>query len=330
MKYASKARVHVIKTSRLYALICLGSFIAFWNWAALKSSRVGQPSRLSSLIRLKRRYKFTFHEYNDDDDLAKELPETQREEWTVGCPEECGASRRRGICDGLRCICYEGYGAMDCAIGLDFFYDDHDVYRNLTLRPLDLSGWDNGGNIYRLLVQSLSPYLVVEIGVWKGASAMKLAAALKEQGFGVLVAVDMWLPIVQYWINHHSMNRKADLQFQNGYPTLFYTFLSNVVQLNLTEFVIPMPTSSRMAAETFTKLRQKAELIHIDAGHSYVDVAEDIMMWWEVLRKGGVLLGDDWSPMWPGVPQAVREHAKKYNLPIHRYKNKWWVYKKTD
>lgn len=327
MKHASREKTHVIRGTKLWALLLLGSVLAFWNWVIVRHPQ-GRPVRLPSFLRQPHPYTPKIIEY--DEQKIQTLNQT-RTEWSSGCPEDCGAFRGWGICDEARCICYEGHGGSDCGINLEVFYGDHDVYWNLTLQPLDVSGWDLGGDLYRLLVERINPNLVVEIGVWKGASATKLAMALKEQGAGVLLAVDTWLPMIDFGRRRHKDDDSLeDLHFERTYAQVFDTFLGNVIQLNLTDFVIPLPATSRSASEVLSNRHQMAELIHIDAGHSYVDIEEDIRIWWRVLRPGGILLGDDWSITWPGVLKAVREHGSRYHLDIHVYRNKWWMYKPLE
>ena len=76
--------------------------------------------------------------------------------------------------------------------------------------------------------------------------------------------------------------------------------------------------------------------MHIDAAHEYDDATEDIRMWWALLRPGGVLLGDDFQPVWQGVVRAACEHAQKYGLQIFRpsqrgyVQKKWWVLKPEE
>eukprot|EP00210_Caulerpa_lentillifera_P001094 g1055.t1 len=245
--------------------------------------------------------------------------------WTTPCKDSCNAGTRQGQCLAGRCHCSLGFGDEDCSFNIRTLYGDHEVYKDMKLRSLDTSGWDQGESLYQQLVDSLEPNTVVEVGVWKGSSATKLATALKQRNSGVFVAVDTWLPVLNFWQHHSAFNRMKDLQFINGYPDIFHTFTGNMVHENLTQAVIPFPATSRVASDFFESRKTKAEIIHIDAAHFYLDVVEDLELWWKHLRPGGIMLGDDWSNSWPGVVKAVREHAERYNLTINVFNNKWWV-----
>ena len=51
------------------------------------------------------------------------------------------------------------------------------------------------------------------------------------------------------------------------------------------------------------------DAIFIDGDHSYEAVSKDLPFWWKKLRKGGWLLGDDYSSCHPGTKKAVDEFA---------------------
>ena len=49
----------------------------------------------------------------------------------------------------------------------------------------------------------------------------------------------------------------------------------------------------------------EADLVYLDGSHEYEDVRADIEAWYPKAKK--ILCGDDYSPWWPGVRQAVDE-----------------------
>jgi hypothetical protein len=53
-----------------------------------------------------------------------------------------------------------------------------------------------------------------------------------------------------------------------------------------------------------------ADLIYIDASHEYGPVKDDIAAFWPLLNDNGIMLGDDYSPSWKGVVQAVNEFGQ--------------------
>ena len=185
---------------------------------------------------------------------------------------------------------------------------------DVSSQPLDLQGWSPSGSVYEDIIASAQKdvRLIIEVGVWKGLSFSYLTEHLRKQGQGVAFAVDTWLGALEFWTRSGSRGAPdptRDLAFRNGYPQVYFQFLANVVQAGLAEFVLPFPATSRLASAFLKEKGVRADLIHIDAGHSYEDAKEDIEHWWPLLRQGGVMLGDDFRPSWPGVVRAACEHA---------------------
>jgi hypothetical protein len=59
------------------------------------------------------------------------------------------------------------------------------------------------------------------------------------------------------------------------------------------------------------------DAVYIDADHSYEGVKLDLNLSLKKIKKGGIIMGHDYTPnMFPGVVRAVDEFCKKYNLKI--------------
>tara|TARA_B100000424_G_C22863466_1_gene460053 strand:+ start:198 stop:839 length:642 start_codon:yes stop_codon:yes gene_type:complete len=65
------------------------------------------------------------------------------------------------------------------------------------------------------------------------------------------------------------------------------------------------------------------DAVFLDADHSYEAVSKDLPFWWNKLKVGGWLLGDDYNSCHPGTTQAVDEFAEKNNLKLE------FLYKKN-
>jgi hypothetical protein len=61
---------------------------------------------------------------------------------------------------------------------------------------------------------------------------------------------------------------------------------------------------------------ESVDVVFVDADHSYEAVKADLEFWWKKVRKGGQLLGDDYSSCHPGTTKAVDEFAINNNLKI--------------
>ena len=120
-----------------------------------------------------------------------------------------------------------------------------------------------------------------------------------------------------------------DLVFENGYPSIYKTFLSNMVLAGVQEQVIPMPMTSVMAAEWLQKNEFTADIVHLDAAHDYTNVWADLVAWWPRVRPGGLLFGDDFTGYWSDVRKAVYDFAHKGNLTVESDGHKWLLWKRA-
>jgi hypothetical protein len=65
--------------------------------------------------------------------------------------------------------------------------------------------------------------------------------------------------------------------------------------------------------------------VFIDADHTHRGVEADIRAWWPKIRRGGMLLGHDFQPAFPGVQRAVTE---RFGVPQVFADNVWGVWKR--
>lgn len=133
------------------------------------------------------------------------------------------------------------------------------------------------------LMYDLSRFLkaktVIEVGIYKGACSLAIAQALKDNGGGTVHCVDIsdafFSPIAAAV---KELGGGVDAQFLHG-------------------------DSAAIAAAG--KL-PNANLIFIDADHSYAGVRKDVDEYWPLLMPGGALVLHD-SIMWEGVRKTAAE-----------------------
>ena len=204
-----------------------------------------------------------------------------------------------------------------------------DPYQDFDARPWpdDPSGWGSDSPAFGELVESLRPTRIIEVGSWKGGSALTLARHLERLGIeGEILCVDTWLGALEMWIDLDDPTRHGSLNLRNGYPSLYYTFLANVVRAGQQARVTPFPIPSITAAQWCAMRGVFADLIYIDGSHEEEDVYQDLVVWWDIVAAGGVLCGDDWS--WDGVRLAVERFASENHLSISHRHDKWEMRKK--
>ena len=141
-----------------------------------------------------------------------------------------------------------------------------------------------------------------------------------------IYCVDTWLGAVEFW-GSHSTTPERNLLLKNGYPQIYYQFLSNVVHNSLNDIIIPFPNTSLIAAKYFKGLGLKAQMIYIDASHDEEDVYNDLRVYFELLDNGGVIFGDDYHN-WIDVQRAVKRFSDDTHLSFEVVENNFWVINK--
>ena len=188
--------------------------------------------------------------------------------------------------------------------------------------PEDRQGWASHHPCFAELIAELRPSLVIEVGTWKGASLLEMARAVRELELPTqFICVDTWLGSnAELWLQHQL---RAELKLEAGYPQLFLTFLRNLQAAGLLDRVFPMPMTSVTAAQILRRWRLQADLIYIDAGHTELEVTHDLEAFRHLLRPGGVLLGDDFLPQWPGVVSAAQAFGRRHGLTLEQREEKF-------
>ena len=179
----------------------------------------------------------------------------------------------------------------------------------------DLQGWGSDDPIFRELIAAIRPKVIIEVGTWKGASAIHMARVAEELGLDTrIICVDTWLGSPEHFLAQQPGWRES-LLLRNGFPHLYFTFLANVVRSGLSERIIPLPSTSENAAVILRARRIAAELVYIDAAHEEEPAYRDFRLYWDLLSPDGVLLGDDYIA-WEGVTRAANRFAVDVQCPI--------------
>lgn len=176
----------------------------------------------------------------------------------------------------------------------------------------DLTGWGSTHPVFRTAIEYVRPSLVIEVGTWKGGSAIHMAGLMRELGIdGEIVCVDTWLGAPIAWTSEPEL--KPSLKLRGGYPQFYYTFARNVLDAGVEDVVTPLPAPSEGGHTILKFLGVEAGLIYIDADHDYAPAKRDFERYLELLAPDGVMIGDDFG-CFPGVTQAAKELAEEHNL----------------
>ena len=195
--------------------------------------------------------------------------------------------------------------------------------------PYDPQGWFADTHVIDRIIDQVRPNLIIEVGTWKGLSALHMTRRALTHGEGAsVICVDTWLGSSEHWLNG-AWKPMMELRF--GRPTLYERFLANVIHAGLQNHIVPLPLPSRLAAVVLSKMGVVAPMIYLDGAHDEPSEREDIAAWWPLVFPGGVLVGDDYGATdWPGVVTAVNSFWSDQAAAI-RQKNvigdKWFAIK---
>jgi len=140
----------------------------------------------------------------------------------------------------------------------------------------DRSGWGLHG-LFAYLITRLTPKIIIEVGTWKGNSAIHMAEIASSLKLSTeIVCVDTFTGSPEHWIQSHSQSFNDDRTFSDYYddlkitrgrPTLFEIFMNNCICAKVANRITPFPVSSDTAWYVLNTLGVKAEVIYVDAGH---------------------------------------------------------------
>lgn len=199
-----------------------------------------------------------------------------------------------------------------------------DVYEGFAFNefPCDLHGWGGDSPAFAELIKEVRPSLVIEVGTWKGASAVSMAeAAVREKLDAKILCIDTWLGALEFRLDHEDIERFKALECRHGYPQVYYRFLANVCHRGHQGSIIPFPLDSASAALWLMSHGLKAGLIYIDGSHEEEAVYQDLLDYTALLAPGGRIFGDDWD--WAGVRAAVTAFARDQHLSVGHCHDKW-------
>lgn len=201
---------------------------------------------------------------------------------------------------------------------------DNLIYNYSPEYSLDLQGWNGLNRTFHDLISYVKPQIIVEVGTWKGQSAINMADICSSLKLNTKIyCIDTWLGAEEFW-NDLSGTTERDLKLKYGFPQIYYQFLSNVIHKKHQNTIIPFPNTSHIGATYLKKRKIKADLIYIDASHEELDVYNDINDYWDIIQPTGIIFGDDYG--WTGVKNSVNKVSKEKCKEIKVLENQYWSF----
>ena len=170
-----------------------------------------------------------------------------------------------------------------------------------TLQPEfnEIPGWFAYSELYNTIVDNANGgETFVEVGSWFGKSTNHLATKIRESNKNIdFTCVDTWKGT-----DDEDLHQNIVGAF-NG--DIYYEFLDNTLLSGNRGVFKSIKDTSKNAANQFQN--NSIDFIMIDAGHSYEALMEDLNIWYNKVKPGGVISGDDYG-VFQGVTQAADEY----------------------
>lgn len=167
--------------------------------------------------------------------------------------------------------------------------------------------------LYSNMVNSFpSGSLFVEIGAWKGRSAVYMAEKIIESGKNIkFYTIDPF--------DGAGGDYDSDLDVKN--KTLLERYKKNIDPVK--SYIETIVGFSYDAINNFED--GSIDFLFIDGDHRYPSVKKDLQMWFPKIKEGGIIAGHDYNEPSCGVKQAVDEF---FNFGAQQYNGGCWIFYK--
>ena len=236
--------------------------------------------------------------------------------WMPPMLQQCGAILWEGWSAEMKTLGYHFCGPINENIGIprtvwDDLGPDRKVFgTNITRwigsKPLHLTG----GEEIPMFMREMSRIrngCIVEIGCFMGGSTW-YGAQIARDNFCRYICVDSW-------------RGASDLSVDNIH---YEGFIENMTDAGLLRHIEIIRALSADAAKLIPD--NSVDLVFIDADHTRIGCAADILAYWPKLKVGGVMLGHDYCERLHGVIEAV---ADIFGTPDEVSSGPYPIWKKT-
>lgn len=159
-----------------------------------------------------------------------------------------------------------------------------------------------------------------ELGVWKGDSTAIFLQKAKK-----IHAVDSWSPIPYEssteWGSYENYLERYSEIAGGKTPEDFEKFYERIYLDVCNRFINEPVQIHRMTTKEYFKKTKANTLdwVYVDASHAYEEVLYDLKQCKRVVKKGGIIFGDDYSDAKKGVKDAVNSFIEKTGLSLDNF-----------
>jgi len=187
-----------------------------------------------------------------------------------------------------------------------------------------IRGWTGTHPFLTEIVETFRPQTIIEVGSYMGQSAITMAKATQRLELGTkILCIDTWLGSPEHWRNDKCNDLALFDSFEHGTSVMFDQFCVNMVVNKVDDIVVPIPNTSKNAHHILKWKGVTADLIYVDASHELEDVVNDIILYSELVNRGGVLFGDDYRS-WLDVRYGAHFAARKLGKELNVHHDHFW------
>lgn len=208
---------------------------------------------------------------------------------------------------------------------------------------MDARGWHSEHPIFKRLIDEVKPKVIVELGTWKGASALHMAKlsehwVAKDETLEEFSATPVYdagpkIYCVDTFLGgiDHDLASQDEINVvprdRHGYPMLYHLFLQNVVRAGFQKRIVPVTQTSTAGVQLLKAHGITCQLAYVDADHTEFGALMDMDLTWNLLvEPGGVMFGDDLG--WASVAAAVGKFAAHIGETVEVVGGNFWIFRK--
>jgi len=195
-----------------------------------------------------------------------------------------------------------------------------------------IHGWCSIDKAQRLMkiVDDITPSLVVELGVFGGRSLLPLALAAKNNNLSCkVIGIDSWSA-------QASLEGKNDKANDDWWASIdyegMYKYTNDLMIKNGVSSVVELWKNK--SRDVISKFKDESiDILHQDSNHSEETTCEEVELYWNKVRVGGMWIFDDTN--WPTTKKAqqmlVNKNYKEiYESPVTDTSSSWKVFCRSE
>ena len=193
----------------------------------------------------------------------------------------------------------------------DYIHRGYDPYAQIETTQIadDCRGWGSADPFWLGLIEATRPSTILEIGSWKGASAIYIAQCCTALNLQTeIICVDPHVGSFGLWV----YNREAMHITPSGECGTYQIMLANIIRTGLTHMITPFRATAIIAAKVMAHAGCQADIVFIDGSHDRHDVLGDLFHAASITQADGLIVLDDYGhERVCGPTEAVAEFLER-------------------